>query len=592
MIDASERFLVNSRFWIQRVLVPIAVFIGVGGNVVSVIVLTRRRMRNSTNVYLTALAVADLIYLFFVLILSFEHYPNIHDIKYSLFWRFYGISHWFCDAASSTSVWLTVSFTIERYVAVCHPIRGKVLCTERRAKTIIWIISLLCFVFTATTPLEHQLKLEKICIQKMCTANNNNNNVNNNNNNNNGHRDTESLIASVVPNTSFTIQNNISPNDSSEWNCISEVLLNNITKEQNGDSVKNVLKIKSERNKDLLTITAKKNSFQPENNNNTNETSNSAHPDWKRKKQARKKGESNLILEYPEEENANNNETNCNDNENGLLQTFLFSGELTDDQYSNETIENFTSTADADKELYVPSYFMKENETCCYNTSYIDTELTKLGKNKTYQKVYYWFSSIVFGLLPLVLIATFNCFLVNAVYKSQKQRKVMTNSQDQMSQSQENRITLLLIGVVVLFLVCQTPTASFLIYDAFDETKDTYSRNIKKGLGNIFNFLITLNASCNFILYCVLSDKFRRTFKIVFCSRGLSRQDTLITLTGGSRTASQRFHSQRNLIKRGTSEYVPRTPRNLETQSLNSIPRTKSLLQRQLGKAKTRDLHV
>lgn len=53
--------------------------------------------------------------------------------------------------------------------------------------------------------------------------------------------------------------------------------------------------------------------------------------------------------------------------------------------------------------------------------------------------------------------------------------------QDHVTMYQENRITLLLIGVVVLFLLCQTPTASFLIYDALDETADAHVRNIKKG---------------------------------------------------------------------------------------------------------------
>lgn len=57
-------------------------------------------MRCTTTIYLTALAVADILYLLFVLLLSFEHYPNINNIKYELFWRFSGINHWLCDAAS------------------------------------------------------------------------------------------------------------------------------------------------------------------------------------------------------------------------------------------------------------------------------------------------------------------------------------------------------------------------------------------------------------------------------------------------------------------------------------------------------------
>lgn len=57
-------------------------------------------MRSSTNIYLSALGIADIIYLIFVFLLSFKHYHNIHARKYELYWRFYGISHWLCDAAS------------------------------------------------------------------------------------------------------------------------------------------------------------------------------------------------------------------------------------------------------------------------------------------------------------------------------------------------------------------------------------------------------------------------------------------------------------------------------------------------------------
>lgn len=58
-------------------------------------------MRSSTNIYLSALGIADIIYLIFVFLLSFKHYQNIHARKYELYWRFYGISHWLCDAASN-----------------------------------------------------------------------------------------------------------------------------------------------------------------------------------------------------------------------------------------------------------------------------------------------------------------------------------------------------------------------------------------------------------------------------------------------------------------------------------------------------------
>lgn len=39
--DPSAGFLDSTRFWVQRVFVPILVIIGVGGNIVTVMILTR-----------------------------------------------------------------------------------------------------------------------------------------------------------------------------------------------------------------------------------------------------------------------------------------------------------------------------------------------------------------------------------------------------------------------------------------------------------------------------------------------------------------------------------------------------------------------
>lgn len=108
-------FLDQSRFWIQRVLVPIIMIIGVIGNTITIVIMTRRRMRSSTNWYLAALATFDMLYLIFTFILSFRHYSNIKNVKYYYYWILWPFAVMICDGSSNTSIWLTVTFTIERY---------------------------------------------------------------------------------------------------------------------------------------------------------------------------------------------------------------------------------------------------------------------------------------------------------------------------------------------------------------------------------------------------------------------------------------------------------------------------------------------
>ncbi|XP_035706948.1 FMRFamide receptor isoform X3 [Folsomia candida] len=328
-ISWEESFRDLSRFWVQRVLVPIVVIVGVLGNLVTIYILTRRPMRSSTNVYLCALAVSDLMFLLFSFSMSWRFYPGVETI-WMYFW-YLPFGFWLTDAASSTSVWLTVSFTIERYIAVCFPLRGKwwifdlkVLCTEERAVKVAIGVYLICFAVTSPTPFE--------------------------------------------------------------WTA--------------------------------ATVANSTNSF-------------------------------------------------------------------------NETIYRL--------------------------------EPTEFGKNEMYRLIYHWFSSIFFIFLPVVILAIFNFFLIQAVRHSRDLRKTMTDQHQNSSVRhiqairQENRITIILISVVIVFLVCQSPTAIVLIYTSIKLVDYSSSEGfLLLGLGNIFNLLVAINASINFLLYTALSDKYRKYFLAFF----------------------------------------------------------------------------
>uniref|UniRef100_A0A8C2KJE6 Thyrotropin-releasing hormone receptor n=1 Tax=Cyprinus carpio TaxID=7962 RepID=A0A8C2KJE6_CYPCA len=123
--------------------------LGIVGNVmVILVVLTTKHMRTPTNGYLVSLAVADL------MVLIAAGLPSIADSLFGswifghagclciTYFQYLGIN------ASSCSI---TAFTIERYIAICHPIKAQFLCTLSRAKKIIfgvWIFtSLYCVMW-------------------------------------------------------------------------------------------------------------------------------------------------------------------------------------------------------------------------------------------------------------------------------------------------------------------------------------------------------------------------------------------------------------------------------------------------------------
>lgn len=98
--EPYRQFMVGSRYWVQKVLVPVVLLIGFLGNTVTILVLSRPRMRSSTNTYLTALAISDLLYLFSMFSLSLQHHPNMSHPSHWLYWNYCKYAYWITDASS------------------------------------------------------------------------------------------------------------------------------------------------------------------------------------------------------------------------------------------------------------------------------------------------------------------------------------------------------------------------------------------------------------------------------------------------------------------------------------------------------------
>ncbi|XP_056138375.1 thyrotropin releasing hormone receptor 2 [Lampris incognitus] len=123
-------------------LVLLVCGVGIVGNIMVVlVVITTRHMRTPTNCYLVSLAIADLT------VLVAAGLPNISDSLTGT-WMFghagcLGITYLQYLGINVSSCSIT-AFTVERYIAICHPMKAQMVCTVSRAKRIIagvWIFT-------------------------------------------------------------------------------------------------------------------------------------------------------------------------------------------------------------------------------------------------------------------------------------------------------------------------------------------------------------------------------------------------------------------------------------------------------------------
>jgi len=593
-----------TRFWIQRVAVPLIMVIGLFGNLITIIIMTRRRMRSTTNMYLAALAFVDMFYLLLIFVLGLSHYPNMAEPRYYFYWKLKPFLMMLTDACSNTSVWLTVTFTLERFIAVRYPIKGKVWCTEARAKKLIALVFLYSIAFALPVPFEWEV-IEKETVAR---------------------EDTQKIVQSQDPAEATTVKQDRSvvlALDNTEFGrdevyktiyyrltavlfyflplllliLFNSFLIHSVHQsEKQRSRMTGQRSIPSDRKDSQLKPTPLCNAFHHEFAIAEEVSQRTAREEIFPKIKTLNRSECRTIC-YNDEDKLGGGKSSSEiragrsltadsvsfmkvavslkprtnsdaalkdafsshscilpeseqkkkDNDKKDYDSPVVSGDKCShikqiqknstahisltlrDRVSPTTCRTAQSEAEAACKTNEAEPIDKRNDSVgdknisgttnsCGQSlgAKITPSATKMqpqtrapcnGMQRKGMKN--WRSFQRFNSSSTIPVTTTDaCPTSNNIAGSS-----MAGS------SQERRITIMLIAVVLLFLVCQVPSAAMLLYTSVHETEpNTNEHALLLVLGNIFNFLMAVNAAGNFILYSFLSKKYRRTFVILFCN--------------------------------------------------------------------------
>jgi len=177
------------------------------------------------------------------------------------------------------------------------------------------------------------------------------------------------------------------------------------------------------------------------------------------------------------------------------------------------------------------------NSTADGLTYLTQADYTWLGQNEMYRIIYY---NILYAILmlavPLIALSGLNVRLIRALTALRRKRAEMQGPKTSTT-SQDNNVTLVLVIVVLVFTVCQTPALATQLMWSLLSDDARVCGGLQFYFGRISNLMVVVNSAANFPVYLFFNTRFRHVLGQMV-GHGLGGSDgTPVVVCSGSRAA-------------------------------------------------------
>ncbi|XP_064644538.1 FMRFamide receptor-like [Lineus longissimus] len=150
------------RFTLHVPLMIIIGALGLAGNILSFLVIGRERPFTSTSILLRALAAADSIVLIGFILRNTLRRIHYYVVLINAYMEFYHLTLPYLKVlrgfGKTASILLTVSVAVERFIAVCKPLKAASKCTKRNAYFTVAGVSIVSFIYRLPIPFGYKVK--------------------------------------------------------------------------------------------------------------------------------------------------------------------------------------------------------------------------------------------------------------------------------------------------------------------------------------------------------------------------------------------------------------------------------------------------